>query len=908
MRSPLLLLATFFALGIWGASYASAEGGASPGEAALCLGIGAGSCLAGLIALQRGKNLVPTMAVLAGFTSAGAAAALLFPLRFGPDHISRIEERRVDTGRTLGLEGRLVTAPLRNPYGFEFDLAATVVEQNSGRRPVNGRVRLWVEMPSPQIVATTSAFEWGDWVRATVELRRPKAYQNPGDFNYRSWMESTQDIYWEGTVRGAGSLEKVSGPKPGWFESRAFALRHQGLAAIDRMFPPWAAQEKDGAVLKAVLFGDRSSLDSETIENFRKTGLYHLLVVAGLHVGLLAMLAGLLLRIFPLGETSRSLAVLALVVAYALVVEQRAPTLRATVMIAAYLVGRMLYRERSLLNAVGMAALALLFIRPAWLLEAGFDLSFSAALLIAGLAVPILDRTTAPYRIGLYHLDDVEREIRLPPKIAQFRLDLRTLAHALERRLRVLARHPGFASIALVAAARTVAWTSATLLFSLILQTGLILPMVLAFHRVTFAGVALNALSVPVMVLVLALAFPSIALVAIVPSLAPVPAAILGLVLRVLFALTRLPHLFGWLSYRVPGPPLWVALGFAFSLVVGAWTTARHTRIFVAALASFGVFLILVCVHPFAPDLPAGVMEVTALDCGDGDAVFLVLRDRSTVLINTCGAREHAEHNFWGRRWNAGEEIISPYLWSRGIERLDVLALTHTPGEQSESVEALARNFKVGEFWLDIPRTRDRLARAYELLDGLRRSGARARELMGGDRLAIGGASINVLWPPAPSAGESEPPTAMDTVASVVRVAEGEASVLLAGHLTAKVARALVGSGVPVESRLVQVSPQGFGDPSREDFLAAVSPQVVWTSGGRIRRHTPNSPAPDSRHARSFRPSTALRVFNTDLDGAIEMTLRGSELSVRCYRSSSTGWTAGAGTGWLLASPTSRVR
>src|SRR5205807_2547883 len=39
MRSPLLLLATFFALGIWGASYASAEGRALPGRAALCLGI-----------------------------------------------------------------------------------------------------------------------------------------------------------------------------------------------------------------------------------------------------------------------------------------------------------------------------------------------------------------------------------------------------------------------------------------------------------------------------------------------------------------------------------------------------------------------------------------------------------------------------------------------------------------------------------------------------------------------------------------------------------------------------------------------------------------------------------------------------------------------------------------------------
>ena len=65
-------------------------------------------------------------------------------------------------------------------------------------------------------------------------------------------------------------------------------------------------------MLKAVLLGDRSSLDSETIENFRKTGLYHLLVIAGLHVGLLVLLASSLLRLFPLGEPSRRLIVLAL--------------------------------------------------------------------------------------------------------------------------------------------------------------------------------------------------------------------------------------------------------------------------------------------------------------------------------------------------------------------------------------------------------------------------------------------------------------------------------------------------------------------------------------------------------------------------------------------------------------------
>ncbi|PYV14333.1 MAG: hypothetical protein DMG21_18605 [Acidobacteria bacterium] len=460
MRSPLLLLAAFFALGIWAGAYAQGRVVASPTTAGLALALTAVMCLAGLVALRLGKIWAGTIIVLAGFIAAGAVAEMLFPVRFGPQAISRIEERGVNASRPVLVEGRLATAPVREPYGKEVDLDASALEQDGEKWPVNGRVRLWVKSGFASSDAAPLDLEVGDWVRASAELRRPRVYQNPGAFDYRGWLESIQDISWLGNVRGERKLEKIPGPDLGWLDRTILRMRRGGLAAIDRMFPPWGAEARDGAVLKAVLFGDRSSLDSETVENFRKSGLYHLLVVAGLHVGLLAMLATLLFRILRLGETWRSSLVLALIAAYALVVEQRAPTLRATVMIAAYLVGKILYRERSLLNAVGLAALVLLFVRPAWLFEAGFDLSFAAALLIAGLAVPILSKTTEPYRLGLYRLKEINRDMGLPPKVTQFRLDLRSLAAFIEKRFAFFGRHPQRASTAVVAPVRMAVWVA----------------------------------------------------------------------------------------------------------------------------------------------------------------------------------------------------------------------------------------------------------------------------------------------------------------------------------------------------------------------------------------------------------------------------------------------------------------
>ena len=125
--------------------------------------------------------------------------------------------------------------------------------------------------------------------------------------------------------------------------------------------------------MKAVLWGDRTALDSGTIDDFRKTGLYHLLVIAGLHVGLLILLLEFLLKSMRFKRAARSFIMLGFLATYAFLVEQRAPTLRATLMIAFYLVARILYRGHSSLNWLGGVALILLYLRPAWLFRIGIS-------------------------------------------------------------------------------------------------------------------------------------------------------------------------------------------------------------------------------------------------------------------------------------------------------------------------------------------------------------------------------------------------------------------------------------------------------------------------------------------------------------------------------------------------------
>jgi competence protein ComEC len=876
MRSPLIVLAACFALGIAGAR---PDPTWLPGVPFLLAT--AGACLLGGLVTLRGRwQRVSSVLALAGFVAGGAVAAQLFAQRFPPNHLSRLTQLGVDLEDPVRLEARLVSNPVRASYGLQFDVEVTRAESRGQAHAVTGKARLRLQLPEEAealAAADSLRLQYGDLIRVLVRLRRPRVYENPGSFDFRRWMESVEDVYYVGTIKSPLLIEKLPNPNPprlgAWVEN----TRRRFLEGIDRLYPPWSAAGRDGSVLKAVLLGDRSSLDSDTIENFRKTGLYHLLVISGLHVGLLAMVTGLLLRFLRLSETWRSVLLMLFLLGYAALVEQRAPTLRATLMIFLYLAARFLYRKESGLNAIGLAALVLLLRRPAWLFESGFQLSFSAALLIAGLAVPILERTTAAYLRALWRLHEVDWDISFEPRLAQFRLDTRALVTGLTRPFYFFHQRPAMAAAAVTAPLRIALWAANMLLFSAILQLGLLLPMAETFHRVTYAGIGLNALAIPLMTLLLGLAVPTVLLSATLPTLAVWPGKALALVMHGLFALTDQPRLPAWLSYRVPEPPGWVSWGFALAIVAAALALARHRRTFWASLAAASIFGALISLHPFSPQLPRGALEVTALDCGGGDALFVVLPDRTTMLVDGGGFRlgSAREGAFRGRRWEPGEDIVSPYLWSRGVKKVDVVALSHAHEDHLGGLAAVVRNFRIGEFWhgANAPTP------GYEgLLADVRRRAIPTRLLAAGERIPLGGTAVEILWPPRDRL-TGQRPSNDDSV--VMRISSAGSSVLLPGDISNGVERELVRSGMPLRSQLLKVAHHGGRTSSSAEFLARVSPSIalVTVEGG----NPSGSPSPEALERLQ---AAGAKTYRTDIAGALTVELRGAQLSVRAYGTS----------------------
>jgi competence protein ComEC len=185
---------------------------------------------------------------------------------------------------------------------------------------------------------------------------------------------------------------------------------------------------------------------------------------------------------------------------------------------AIYLGTRLLYRDRAMVNALGATVLGLLIVDPRQLFTASFQMTFVCVLIVAAIGIPILQRTSQLQKQALAHWDSNDYAALLPPRVAQFRVDLQFIAVRLtlfvgENWSRRLVR-------------TTVRFTLAAwelLFISAVMQVGLALPMAYYFHRATTIGLPSNIIVVPLVQLMMPAAVAALALGCISPWLARLP-------------------------------------------------------------------------------------------------------------------------------------------------------------------------------------------------------------------------------------------------------------------------------------------------------------------------------------------------------------------------------------------------
>lgn len=455
----------------------------------------------------------------------------------------------------------------------------------------------------------------------------PEKSGNPGEFDQRLWEESRKIDFYLTEVFELKILNQATG-----ISNITNQIKERGREILLQIFP-----EEEAAVLEAMILGDKSSLETETKNQFQAAGISHIIAISGLHMSLIGMGIWNVCKWIGIPMAVASIGSVGVLMGYGILLGNPTTAFRALLMFGVLMGAKILGRSYDMLSALSAAGIVLLLDNPDILGNSGFQLSFMAVL-----------------GMGCYcNLEEKIFQGIWEPK--------RKLGTSLRSGLAL--------------------W-----FFSL--------PVVLfSFYQVSVLGILINLLVIPLMPVVLGSGLLAL--------FAGIWGAGLGSIVGIpAFLLLKGYEWMGALAERCPfgmwtpgKPGIWhiilyyillfcTAYGLQYVSKIKNGNQKRKRKTWIATELITKILLIMLMSTPWD-----SAEKMTVLDVGQGDGIVLQ-SDGQSILVDGGSSSQK----------QVGKYVLLPYFKYEGISELDLILITHSDEDHMNGVLEILEESQKGWF------------------------------------------------------------------------------------------------------------------------------------------------------------------------------------------------------------------
>lgn len=572
--------------------------------------------------------------------------------------------------------------------------------------------------------------------------------------------------------------------------------------------------EKDAGILDAMMLGEMGLLDTDVKTLYQKSGISHILAISSLHISMIGMLLFLFLKKLKIPLIPTSIFTAFIVISYGILTGFSVSTNRAVIMLLLSLTAGLIGRTYDLITSLSLSAIIILYQSPLQLANGGFLLSFGAMLGIAYL-VPLINQLVAP-----------------PPEEEKKN---NTFFHYL----------------------MITAWNGFVVSFCTNLVT---LPVILYFYyEFPLYGVFLNILIIPIMSLAVVLAMAGGIAGCFLPFLGKF---LLGSVHYILISCEFLCEFFAKLPYSVvvvgrPNPIL--ILLYYFILILFIYASRKSNKKITLLL------LPLLCVLFIRFDNKE--LEVTALDVGQGDAIFIETPEHTKILID--GGSSDVKQ--------VGKYRMVPFLKSKGIGRVDYVIVTHGDSDHISGIHEILSDRSIRIDSLVVSYANAKQEGIVTLIDLAKQNKTKIIYVQTGDMIKDDKMKLTCLHPTKEFESES-----LNAYSTVMSLEYGRFQALFTGDLEKDGEEVLLNK--KEETRLLQqydllkVGHHGSKYSTSTELLDWVSPRISFISCGKNNRYGHPHPELIERLNKAGSKS----IFTMD-SGAITVKTDGKTIQVIPY-------------------------